>query len=383
MFSAGISTGSNPSGIAAGPDGNIWFTEPATGRIGRITPAGGVTEFAVGISAGAVPDDIAARPDGNLWFTESSGDRIGRITTTGVVTEFSTGITPGSSPEGIAAGPDGNIWFTEFLGNRIGNLAIAHTKVWSGGGGDNRWSTAANWSASIGPMLGDDLAFQGAAQTVTNNNLPAGTVLHSLTLASAGFQLGGNGVVLASTSGPVVSLCADSGTIQLPISLASNATIAVTNPNGSLTASGTIDNGGFGLTVESESSRSSMFTGSISGSGGLIKTGGGQVVLSGPNSFTGGVQVLAGALVIGAADALPSGSNLTVGAGADQFFAFSASNASRATNAAAIDKVMSSTGFPKNFFRYQDGISPVKHRYASMSPVTSVHGRFTLPIERK
>src|SRR5439155_25862858 len=31
--------------IAAGPDGNLWFTEPAPNRIGRITPAGVVTEF--------------------------------------------------------------------------------------------------------------------------------------------------------------------------------------------------------------------------------------------------------------------------------------------------------------------------------------------------
>ena len=26
-----------PEGIAAGPDGNLWFTEPFGGRIGRIT----------------------------------------------------------------------------------------------------------------------------------------------------------------------------------------------------------------------------------------------------------------------------------------------------------------------------------------------------------
>ena len=33
-----------PSGITAGPDGNLWFTEAAA-TIGRITPAGTVTEF--------------------------------------------------------------------------------------------------------------------------------------------------------------------------------------------------------------------------------------------------------------------------------------------------------------------------------------------------
>src|SRR6516165_7257081 len=31
--------------ITNGPDGNLWFTDPAAGQVGRITPAGQVTEF--------------------------------------------------------------------------------------------------------------------------------------------------------------------------------------------------------------------------------------------------------------------------------------------------------------------------------------------------
>ena len=81
-----------------------------------------ITEFGAGISAGARPLGIAAGPDGNLWFTEVFGDRIGRITPTGVITEFGAGITPNSRPRYIAAGPDGNLWFTEFAGNRIGRI---------------------------------------------------------------------------------------------------------------------------------------------------------------------------------------------------------------------------------------------------------------------
>jgi streptogramin lyase len=55
-------------------------------------------------TAGSGPLGIAAGPDGALWFTEQSGNRIGRITTGGVFTEFPTS---SSSPLGIAAGPDG------------------------------------------------------------------------------------------------------------------------------------------------------------------------------------------------------------------------------------------------------------------------------------
>ena len=86
-FSAGITTGSNPNGIVAGPDGNLWFTEFLGKRVGRITPAGVVTEFSAGFTpADGFPTSIAAGPDGNLWFTEPYGNRIGRITTAGVVT---------------------------------------------------------------------------------------------------------------------------------------------------------------------------------------------------------------------------------------------------------------------------------------------------------
>jgi len=123
-FSAGISAGSGPWDITAGPDGNLWFTE-LDGRIGRITPTGTITEFRSGISAGSSLRMITAGPDGNLWFTEWDGNRIGRITPTGAVTEFSAGISAGSAPEGITAGPDGNLWFTEWFGGRIGRITPA------------------------------------------------------------------------------------------------------------------------------------------------------------------------------------------------------------------------------------------------------------------
>src|SRR5258708_18959261 len=40
-----LPTAGVPVGITAGPDGNLWFAEEG-GQIGRITPAGVVTEFA-------------------------------------------------------------------------------------------------------------------------------------------------------------------------------------------------------------------------------------------------------------------------------------------------------------------------------------------------
>jgi streptogramin lyase len=156
---------SEPVGLVAGPDGNIWFTEYSVGKIGRITPAGVITEFASGVtqeisgitvgsdsniwftesgadkigrmtaaggsltefplpSSGSFPEQIAPGPDGNLWFTERHANRIGRVTPDGVIAEFSIP-TASSEPIGIVTGPDGNLWFDEFSGNKIGRITTA------------------------------------------------------------------------------------------------------------------------------------------------------------------------------------------------------------------------------------------------------------------
>ena len=61
---------SRPLGIAAGPDGALWFTESAApGRIGRITTEGDITEYSNGLLLISNPWFISAGPDGNMWFT--------------------------------------------------------------------------------------------------------------------------------------------------------------------------------------------------------------------------------------------------------------------------------------------------------------------------
>src|SRR6478672_9083525 len=77
---------SAPRAITLGSDGNMWFTEsspnlPAT--IGRITPAGAVTEFPVECNS-CILTDIAQGPDAILYFTSNNPD-LGRITTTGTL----------------------------------------------------------------------------------------------------------------------------------------------------------------------------------------------------------------------------------------------------------------------------------------------------------
>jgi streptogramin lyase len=108
------SVGGNAQGIAAGPDGNLWFTELDGNKVAKVTPAGAFTEYPLPPPNPYIPSPvgIAAGPDGNLWFTEGNGNKVAKITTVGVVTEYPIP-TPASAPSQITAGPDGNLWFTE------------------------------------------------------------------------------------------------------------------------------------------------------------------------------------------------------------------------------------------------------------------------------
>jgi virginiamycin B lyase len=112
---------SNPAGIVAGRDGALWFTEQSGNRIGRITTTGVIVEFPVPSCCGV--QAITAGQDGALWFTEPNANKIGRITMHGVITEYPLP-TPNSGPFGITGGPDGAVWFTEQAGNRFGRISV-------------------------------------------------------------------------------------------------------------------------------------------------------------------------------------------------------------------------------------------------------------------
>lgn len=114
--------------IAAGPDGNLWYSRP--GFVGRMTPAGDFTEFELpdrdgNPSSWTQPGDIVAGSDGALWFGSNGG--LGRITTDGQITfreEVGTNLAVG-----LGLGPDGSLWFATGTsgGNVIGRVTPAGT----------------------------------------------------------------------------------------------------------------------------------------------------------------------------------------------------------------------------------------------------------------
>jgi len=142
-FTSGLNAGSIPDGMAAGVDGNLWFADRgSTPAVGRITPSGTITEFTSGLNPGSVPGGglttgtvsvggIAAGPDGNVWFTDhGTTAAIGRITPSGSITEFSSGLPAGSAPYKLTTGPDGNIWFTDRATTSIGGVTTASGGAW-------------------------------------------------------------------------------------------------------------------------------------------------------------------------------------------------------------------------------------------------------------
>jgi virginiamycin B lyase len=124
-FTQNLTANSAPTGITADNVGNLWFTENATGNIGRITTVGAITEFALPI-AGSKPTGITKDVDGNLWFTEPERNRIGRIDVNNLPFGATNPIivTVTGSPFGIVS--DGaiaeRIWFTESVPDLIGNV---------------------------------------------------------------------------------------------------------------------------------------------------------------------------------------------------------------------------------------------------------------------
>ena len=160
-------------GIAGGPDGNLWFCETNSNKIGQVTPTGAFKEFVVPTSGppglpglGSDPAHITRGPDGNMWFTENLGNKIGRINTLRGLCRGFLLPTANAAPGAIVTGPDGNIWFTEFGVNQIGRLALPSDNVTefsvsaepggitAGPGDGNIWFTEGAKVGRLNPLTG-------------------------------------------------------------------------------------------------------------------------------------------------------------------------------------------------------------------------------------
>src|SRR5260370_3170122 len=87
----------------------LWVVVGVAGHALALAPT--CIEFQIP-TTDSVPTGITAGPDGALWFSEEFKNKIGRITTDGVITEYPIP-TPHSNPRDITTGPDGALLFIE------------------------------------------------------------------------------------------------------------------------------------------------------------------------------------------------------------------------------------------------------------------------------
>lgn len=157
-------------------------------------------------------------------------------------------------------------------------VSVGVARFWNGGGNpDTQWNTPANWGGSA-IVNGARLEF-GASPTApaSNNNVASGSY-QSLVFGAAApsYQITGNAVTLTAdaSANAVMNDSANAQAVSLPISLPNTSGVVAVNAQVTL-------------------------SGNLSGSGSLVKKGTKLVVLSGNNSFSGGVTVEPGSAVPG------------------------------------------------------------------------------------
>ena len=111
-----------PHGVAAGSDGNLWWTAFESGVIWAMDVHGRIVHAYAIPTKHAQPWGIVAGPDGALWFTEYGAGKIGRVTTAGAFSEYAIP-TQNAKPQGLAFARDGKLWFVESAKNRIAVLS--------------------------------------------------------------------------------------------------------------------------------------------------------------------------------------------------------------------------------------------------------------------
>ena len=205
---------------------------------------------------------------------------------------------------------------TPAVTHTLGTLSIgANTLTMSGGNG-----AALTFGA---------VTLTGAA---TFNPTTADATLGAVS-GSFGFTKTGAGtLILNGTSSYTGTTTISVGTLRLgvaggvsatsAVSIASGAIFDANNLNaaiGSLTGAGNVTLGSGILTTGGNNS-STTFSGIISGTGGLTKTGSGIFTLSGANTYTGATTISGGTLKLGVAGGIPSTSALSVNVGSGATF---------------------------------------------------------------
>ena len=165
-------------------------------------------------------------------------------------------------------------------------------EVWDGLGGDNNWSTGANWLTGYSPGVGDSVTFAGTTQLTPN--MESSYSVSSVTFSNnaGSFSIGTSGNNLTITAGGVVNNSTNAQDLNVPVYL-TTAAQTLNAAAGNLTLDQNVDNGGNLLTV-SDGGHNTTLNGSITDSGGLTMAGSGILTLGGADSYNGNTTINGG-----------------------------------------------------------------------------------------
>ena len=166
-----VSAGAGAHDVYPAPDGTVWFTAQSAGKLGRLDPRTGKSDF-VALGPGAAPHGVIVGPDGAAWVTEGGQNAIARVDPatraaklfplpkerrnanlntatfdhqgvlwftgqngiygrldpkTGAMAVFDA--PHGTGPYGIATTPDGQVFFASLAGNYLGQIDLDSANV--------------------------------------------------------------------------------------------------------------------------------------------------------------------------------------------------------------------------------------------------------------
>jgi virginiamycin B lyase len=215
-----VLAGAGPHDVYPAPDGTVWFTAQAAGKLGRLDPRTGRSDL-IPLGRGAAPHGVIVGPDGAAWVTEggqnaivrvdaltrevklfplpkerananlntASFDRAGALWFTGqngvygrldpksgAMTVFDA--ARGIGPYGITTTPDGQVFYVSLAGSYLGRIDLETGKVEVLDPPVKRAGTRRVWSDSQGALWitgwdsGDLIRYDTKAKTWKSWRLP-------------------------------------------------------------------------------------------------------------------------------------------------------------------------------------------------------------------